>query len=220
MAQDPSGAACELILVGAGAFGREVAVWARDAARVHGAWKLRGFLDNRPEALACYGLEEPVLGAPETWQPAPHERFVCTIGDPAGKLKLCRSLEQRGARFATIVHPTAIVGPHCMIGDGSILCPYAVVTTHATLGRHVTLNLHATVGHDAVLGDGCTLNCHADVTGRAVLGEGVFLGSHASVLPGTKVGDYARIAAGSVALDKVSAGATVIGVPARRLPAG
>ena len=50
-----------------------------------------------------------------------------------------------------------------------------------------------------------------------MLGEGVFMGTHASVVPRIRVGDYAVIAAGSVAMWPVRAHSTVLGVPAIRI---
>jgi serine acetyltransferase len=61
------------------------------------------------------------------------------------------------------------------------------------------------------------LSCHSDVTGYARLGVGVLIGSHASVLPGATIGDFATIGAGSVVLKSAPSGATMVGVPARRL---
>jgi sugar O-acyltransferase (sialic acid O-acetyltransferase NeuD family) len=187
--------------------------WARDAG-----WQVAGFLDRNPEALSGFDLDVPVVGDPESYGPAAEEVFACAIGEPRIKLSLARALQQRGARFVNVIHPTAIVGPGNRLGVGIILCPYAVITTNVTLGDFVSLNLHGTIGHDATIGPGCTLNDHTDVTGGACLGEGVFLGSHASVLPGARVGDYARIGAGSTVVRSAKAGTTIVGVPGRRLP--
>jgi serine O-acetyltransferase len=47
------------------------------------------------------------------------------------------------------------------------------------------------------------------------IGEGVLIGAGAKVLGNIKVGDHARIAAGSVVLQDVGAYCTVAGVPAK-----
>lgn len=206
-----------LIIVGAGGFGREALGWAQAIPHEQRRWEMVGFLDSNPQALAGLAAPYPIIGDPLTYVPTDVDVFLCAIGDPAAKLHVCRSLRTRGAHFITFIHPTAVVGPDCVIGEGSVLCPGAVVTTNVTLGRFVVLNLSATVGHDATLGDGCTLNCHADVSGRATLGDGVFMGSHALVLPHAIVGDHAVIGAGSVVLRKVRARATVMGVPAKQI---
>ncbi|MGD6390580.1 DapH/DapD/GlmU-related protein, partial [Xanthomonas citri pv. citri] len=51
------------------------------------------------------------------------------------------------------------------------------------------------------------------------IGRDVWIGGGASLLPGVAVGDGALIGAGSVVTRDVPAGATVVGNPARVLPA-
>ena len=209
-----------LLIVGAGGFGREVLAWAEDIQTQGNVdWAIGGFLDANPRALEKFDIELPVVGDPQSYAPRPEDRFVCAVGDPAIKLRLGRSLQQRGAKFVNLIHPTTLVGPRCRYGVGTILCPFAALTVDVKLGDFVTINMRANVGHDAVLGDGCTLNVFCDVTGAARLGTGVFLGSHAVVAPRTVVEDWARIGAGSVALRRVRANSSVFGVPALRLDA-
>jgi sugar O-acyltransferase (sialic acid O-acetyltransferase NeuD family) len=204
--------------VGAGGFGREVLAWAQDIqADGNVDWTVGGFLDANPHALEKFGIDLPVVGDPQTYEPRADDRFICAVGDPATKLRLGRALQQRGATFTNLIHPMTLIGPRCRFGVGTILCPMAALTVDVTLGDFVTINMRANVGHDAVIGDGCTLNVFCDVTGGARLGTGVFMGSHASVTPRSVVEDWARIGAGSVVLRRVKANSSVFGVPAMRL---
>ena len=77
------------------------------------------------------------------------------------------------------------------------------------------------IGHNAVL---ATLNHNADPAKRANLipapiriGDKAWLGANVTILPGVTVGEGAVIAAGSVVTKDVPAGATVAGVPAKRI---
>jgi sugar O-acyltransferase (sialic acid O-acetyltransferase NeuD family) len=204
----------KLVIVGAGGFGREVSGWALQTQAGQQEWVLGGFLDGNPHALDSYNYEWPILGDPMNYRPSTDEVLLCAIGDPRTKLAVCRRLEEAGGRFATLVHPSAVIGRNTIVGRGCIICPGAVLTADVRIGNHVIVNACASVGHDAVIGDGCTLSGHADVTGFVKLGRGVFLGTHAAVLPKTGVGDFAVVGAGSVVLRNVKPGATVMGVPA------
>ena len=203
----------KLVIIGAGGFGREIFHWASDI--VQQEWCIGGFLDQNAMALAGFSGFPPIIGDPATYVPSRNDVFTCAVGDPKSKLRLCNSILERGGRFISLIHPTAVVGTMCNLGQGCIFCPGTVVTSNVSLGNFVTLNACATVGHDACIGDGCTLSGHADVTGAAMLGRGVFLGSHAVVLPKARVGDYATVGAGSVVLRSVKAHSTVFGVPAK-----
>lgn len=205
-----------LLIIGAGAFGREVLGWALHAEPTSD-WTIGGFLNSDPHSLDGFGFDQEIFGDPDNYLPTADDVFVCAIGDPTAKLRICRGIQERGGQFISLVHPTAVIGPNCELGEGAILCPYAVLTTNVTVGRFVTLNVSSSLGHDVVVGDGCTLSPHSDLTGRVQLGEGVLLGSHAVVLPGGQVGDFATVGAGSVVLRKVRPHTTVMGVPAKLL---
>jgi sugar O-acyltransferase (sialic acid O-acetyltransferase NeuD family) len=207
-----------LLIIGAGGFGREVLQWALDIQNQRDVdWEVGGFLDANPQAFANFEIDYSVLGNPESWQPTCNDRFICAIGDPTIRLRICRELQKRGAEFVSMIHPSAIVGSRCKIGTGTILCPGVTVTVDVTIGDFVVLNVRSCVGHDARVGDGCTVNDFCDVTGNAKLGEGVFLGSHSSVTPSAKVGDYARVGAGSVVVRRVREHTTVMGPTAKRI---
>lgn len=210
-----------LIIVGAGGFGREVHAWAAQTWGHRPDWEFGGFLDDNPSALTRFPSPTPgwvVLGSPAAWQPSPDERFLVAVGSPTVKRRLATLLSSRGAKWATLVHPSAIVGARVRIGEGSILCPGVVVTCDVRLGRWVSLNVSTAVGHDAVLEDYVQTSAFCDITGGTHLGEEAFLGSRVSVLPGQVVEKGATVGAGSVVVRRVKAGTTVFGVPARELP--
>lgn len=208
----------KLVIISAGNFGREVLGWAVDIANEQKAWEIAGFLDSRSDILDKYNCPFEIIGNPENYQPLEDDLFVCAIGDTAVKLEYSNKMESRGARFTTLIHPTVVIGPECKIGRGCIICPNTAITTNVTIGKHVIINLCSTIGHDVVIEEGCTLSNQTDINGYAKLGRGVFVGSHGSVLPGTEVGEFATVGAGSVVTQKVDSHTTVFGVPARRIP--
>ena len=209
----------QLVIIGAGGFGREVLDWARQS-EAHGRdWLVKGFLDDNPQALDRFSVGVPLLGSVAAYRPEADEVFVCAMGNVAAKRRCVEAIRGRGGEFVRVVHRTAVVSGAAVLGAGAILCPGSIVTANARLGDFVAVNLNSIVAHDAVVGDWSQLHCHVDITGGVVLGEGVLVGSHASVLPGVRVGDGAIVGAGAVVMRDVPAGATVYGSPARLLAA-
>lgn len=200
-----------LVIVGAGGFGREVAAWAEPL------FEVIGFQDDNPSALERFGSPYPILGP--SLSPPPSEEVKCliAIGSCLARKRVAQKLEAIGWKFATLIHPTSIIGPRVEIGEGTMICPMCILTTDIRVGRHVLLNCQTVLGHDCQIGDFCTLNCHSEVTGFGVLEEGVFLGTHAALTPGVRVGRQATVGAGSIAFRKVPEGTTVLGVPAQKL---
>lgn len=203
-----------LVIAAAGGFGRELAAYARDAG-LHVA----GFLDDDPNAAAALdGLdrEAGVLGPIGSYEPERDGELVAIgIGHVGTRLKVAEMLVARGARLATVVHPTAWVAPTATLGEGVAVAPFVCIGPGVRIGDLALLNTYASLGHDATLGRCCVLASYAVATGHSALEEQVFLATHAVVTPGTRVGAGARISAGAVVFHDVPAGALAAGNPAR-----
>ena len=214
----------KFVIMGAGGFGREVFAWLSHfiengmCSRAEDEqWEIAGFIDDDKKDLNCFGGFPKVLSKIDDFIPSDNVYVVCAIAAPRAKKVLTQKLIAKGAKFFTLVHPTAVIGPNVSIGRGSVICPFTVLSTDLNVGEFVTVNCGSTIGHDATVSDFCTLSPHSDVTGGVKLGEGVFLGSHAVVVPKVVIGDYAVVGASSVAIRKVAPGVTVFGVPAKRI---
>ncbi len=204
----------DLIIINAGKFGREVLAWAQDAIRAGAQWRIKGFLDGRPDALKGIDCGAAIIGTAGDYVPQQNDVFLPALGDPQSKQQYCRPILEKGGRFANLIHPTANIGPRVKLGRGIILAPFTSLTCDLEIGDFVTFGVFSGAGHDTRIDDWCQLSGHCGVNGNAVLEEGAFLGSHACILPGAKVGAWAFVGAGSVVLRRVAAGAKVFGNPA------
>ena len=103
--------------------------------------------------------------------------------------------------FQVDIHPAARMGSGLFLdhGTGIVIGETAVVGDEVSMLHAVTLG-----GTGAERGDR-----------HPKIGKGVLLGAGAKVLGNITVGDYAKVASGSVVLKDVPAGCTVAGVPAR-----
>jgi sugar O-acyltransferase (sialic acid O-acetyltransferase NeuD family) len=207
----------KLIIVGAGGFGREVLGYARDVQKIEPRWEIGGFLDDNNRALDNFNYNFPIIRSIQDYQPTENDVFVMALGTPAEKLAVADILIKRGARFISLIHPKAWIGSNVTLGIGCVVCPYTVITCDIRIGDFVTINVYASIGHDSLIGDGCTLSSYASIAGAVKLGNGVYVGIHGCILNGTEIGDFAMIGAGSMVLKHVKPGATVIGVPAKRV---
>lgn len=203
-----------VVIVGAGGFGREVLQWLRDAAAAGSKQVVRGFLDDTGPDLSAFGLEVPVLGPVDAGVLDGGDRCILAIGDPAARLALAERLEAAGARFTTLVHPSAVVAPSAKLGKGVVVCPFGFIGPDATLEAHALLNVRASVGHDARIGRAAVLSPHSFVGGAAEIAEAAMLGSAAMVLPRQRVGAGAHVAPGAVVHSAVPAGVLALGNPA------
>ena len=119
-----------------------------------------------------------------------------------GRDLLAQHLQSRSSRlFQVDIHPAARVGSGVFIDHGT-----GVV-----------------IGETAVVGDDCSILQDVTLGGTGKeqgdrhpkIGRGVLISAGAKVLGNIKVGDEARIGAGSVVLTDVPARCTAVGVPAK-----
>jgi sugar O-acyltransferase (sialic acid O-acetyltransferase NeuD family) len=205
----------QLLLIGAGGCGREVAALVQHTNRITRAWKVLGYLDDDP---ALQGTEVgglPVLGGLEAIASYPEARCLCCVADPMARAQLVARAGPLGARWAIFVHHTALVIDGATMGEGCIVYPFAALTVDSQLGAHVHVQCYSAVGHDSHVGDCVSLAAYVDVSGHVTIGEAAFVGSSTSLLPGVKVGAQAVVGAGSVVSKDVPDRAIAEGVPAR-----
>lgn len=206
----------DLIIVGASGFGREALQIVKDINKVKQTWNILGFLDDDPKALDGYECDYSVIGSIQEWNPKETEHYVMAIAYPAVKEKVTKLLEGRGAKFVSIIHPTAIIGSFNAIGRGAVIYPYAKITVNVNIGDFVTI-LGSSIGHDVEVGDYSTITGMCAINGHVTIGKKVFVGSHAVIAPGKKIGEDAYIGNGSVVISSIRPGYKVFGNPARKI---
>lgn len=207
-----------IIIVGAGRFGRELCCWLEQVLDP-ASMRIAGFLDDTrapaPQLNDDYAY--PLLGPIDGHAIGEAELFLLAMAEPAAKLRIAASLTARGAAFFTLIHPSAVLARTAKLGQGVVICPFAMLSADSMVGDFVTINSYSSIGHDAVIGAGTTLSSHVDITGGVVVDDGVFFGSSAVVLPQLHVGSGATVGAGAVVMRQVAAGATVYTMPAKKL---
>lgn len=192
--------------MGAGDSGQELFSWASPHFTSWG-YEFLGFIDDN---------KAEVLGKIVEYRPRKEEVFICAIAKPSTRIKICKMLENLGAHFINLIHPTAIVHSK-ILSKGVVISPFVYVANQVVLGDHVFLNTFSSIGHDVEVGEGSNISSHCDLTGHVKVGKEVFMGSHSCVIPKKVISDNAVIGAGSAVVKNVPAFSTVMGVPAKRL---
>lgn len=206
-----------IVLVGGGAFAREVLCWIEQAQAAQALPERLGYLDREATLAGNGRYNLDYLGDIAEFTPGPHDRLVMAVGDPHGKRHTAEILSGRGGTFQSIIHPSAVIASTARIGHGCVICPLSLVSADANVADLVSINTMSSVGHDVQVGQYTTLSSHVDLMGSVVVEDLVFLGSGSRVLPKVKVKAGAKIGAGSVVGRTVKEGATMYTSFARRL---
>jgi len=211
---ETSAATKNLVIISAGKLGREAFTWATQAIAAGAPLRIKGFLDDRADALDGYRYDAGILGDVDRYTIEEDDVFIGAIGDPQDKPRYYRPIIERGGRFVNVIHPLANVGTNVRLGTGILLAPFTSITCDVTVGNHVSVGAFTNLAHDTGIGDWCQISNHCGVCGNSKVEEGAFLGSHACIIPRINVGAWAYVGAGSVVVRNVPPYSKVFGNPA------
>ncbi len=140
---------------------------------------------------------------------------ILGFGDAGGRAAALQRVREAGLALPPIVHATAFVSPSAAVEEGAQILAGAYVGPDAYLGPGTLVNTRAIIEHDCRLEAAAVVAPGAVLLGRTQIGAGASIGANATVLPDRIVGARAVVGAGAVVTREVSAGALVVGVPAR-----
>jgi sugar O-acyltransferase (sialic acid O-acetyltransferase NeuD family) len=211
----------ELIIIGAGGSSQQIAEAVEQVNLRQPRWNLLGFLDDDPAKLGKTILGLKVLGPVVTARQY-SARFIIGMAnarDPGRREKVLSSIGIDSERFATVIHPSAIVSRHARVGIGTAIMQNVVINQNSIVGDHVIILHNVSIGHDVTIEDFATISPDSVITGTCRIGSGAYIGAGSAINNGCIVNRTAVVGLGSVVTKDVPAGWIVVGNPATRLMA-
>jgi UDP-3-O-[3-hydroxymyristoyl] glucosamine N-acyltransferase len=116
--------------------------------------------------------------------PAPTGSFSAVIAVSETRIALAKltALFDPGPPHEGGIHPTALVAPDAVLGDGVNIGPYAVVGPRAHIGDRTTIMPQVTIGAEAAIGTDCLLHSGVRIGHQCRLGDRVIV--HGNVVIG------------------------------------
>jgi sugar O-acyltransferase (sialic acid O-acetyltransferase NeuD family) len=203
----------DLIIIGAGGLGREVAWLVERINQDKRSWNLLGFVDDSEELQGKEINGYKVLGKSK-WllEQKSGMEVVCAVGSSLIRKKITEGLED--IKFATLIDPSVIGSDRVKIGCGCIICAGTIMTVDISLDDHVIINPNCTIGHDSDLKKFVTLYPSVNVSGNTLLGECVEVGTGSQIIQNKKIGRGTIVGAGAVVVKDLPESCTAIGIPA------
>ena len=212
----------KLIIIGGYGNGTVVQSTVEDVNQQKKRWNLIGFLnDNETGSINGY----PVLGkidkeTTDRFLEDPEVYFFYTLISVKMNHKFIGKLHDLKIpkeRFATIIHPTAVISKFAEIGYGTSIQPLVSVGPNTKIGNHVQIYAQAMIGHGSKLNDYSYVATNAIVGADVQLMEGAYMGSNATTLEFVKLGKWSLTGIGAVVLKDVPDYAKMVGNPARQI---
>lgn len=206
----------DIIIIGAGGFGREVKCLIEDINKSlpKKKYNVIGFIDDGLEkGMDIHDLQ--VLGGMD-YLLALEEKpsLVLGIGTPRTKESIQISLKDYD--FPNIIHPSVdIDGCNISIGNGCVICKGSILTCDINIGNFVTINLMCSIGHDAVIKNFSSLMPSVNISGEVLIEKNVFIGTGAKVINRLTIGSNTIVGAGAVVSKSLPMNCTAVGIPAK-----
>lgn len=199
-----------LIVLGAGDLGKDVAWLVERINEKEAEWNLLGFTDISDEE---YFQGYPILGKDDVVKEYPDVYVVCAVANLALKEKIMNELPDN-VHIATLIDPSAIIHKSAVIEEGSMIFANALVGVGAHVGKNCIVLHNSAVNHDVKLGDYSIVYPNATISGKCTIGKNVQIGTGASLIQGITVCDNANIGVGAAVFTKITKPGTTVGNPA------
>lgn len=200
-----------IIIIGAGGHGAELDEYIQYSNQLKRLveYKVIGFLDDNPDNYSNYSLSAPLLGGVRNHTIRHDCAYLMGIANLKYRKLFVEQFLEQGATFIKLIHPTAYISPSASIGLGAVIGPMANIGPNVTLGDFTLINSRCSMGHDTHLGKFNFISPNVSFSGFTTIGDENLFGINSATIPGIKVGNRNKIAAGMV-LDKNIGDDTVV----------
>lgn len=207
----------DIVIYGAGGFGREVACLIQTINKVNTEWNFIGFIDDEQESGTCceYGQ---VLGGLQYLNTYDRKlAVVIAIGSSAALQDLSTRIVNPKIYFPNMIAPGVIFHDEnsVLLGKGNIILFHSIISCNVRLGNFNLLNNDVMVGHDSEIGDFNVLNPSTRISGNVRIGDMNFFGVCSVILQKLIIGNNTRIAANSCVMRNTKDKGLYIGTPAQ-----
>ncbi len=186
-----------VLVIGAGGHAKVVIDALRLSQRT-----IAGLLDPAlPPGTQIEGCE--VLGGDDVVERSGREEVVLANGiggtkSTEGRDAVYRLFRTKGYRFATVVHPSAVLSRSAALGEGAQVMAGCIVQPGARVGANSIVNTHASVDHDCRIGESVHIAPGVTLSGSVEIGDCSHIGTGAVVIQGVIIGRNSLVAAGAV----------------------
>ncbi len=209
----------DIVIYGAGGFGREIACLLKRINGVNLQWNLVGFIDDglSPGESNEYGV---VLGGKDYLNASKTPLSVAmAIGKPQSVKKIIESVSNPFVDFPNLMAPDVIFldKDNVSLGRGNIFCSGCLVSCNTHIGDFNSFNDYVSIGHDTTIGNYNAFMTATRVSGIVTIGDCNFFGVNSCMVQGVRIGSNTTVAAGSAIMRRTKDGYTYIGIPASAL---
>ncbi|QJB40653.1 acetyltransferase [Chitinophaga oryzae] len=144
---------------------------------------------------------------------------IVAIGDNTDRANMVSRIKAvaPGFKFVNACHPSSVVSPRAIIGEGNVLCANVVINTNTTIGNFCIVNTASSIDHDNQIMDFTSIAPGVTTGGNVNIGANTAIGIGAVIKHRINIGEQCVVGAGAVVLSDVSPRSVWYGTPARKI---
>lgn len=203
----------DLIILGAGGTAFDLIDIAKAMNKCELQWNILGYLDDNKElhGKSVYGF--PVLGSITQSGSFKNAYFASSIGD-AYRPQLRKTVRDKvpftNEKFASLIHPTAIISETASIEPGAVIYGYVTLSGAVHVGHDVFLCGNTFLGHECVIGNHCVLSVGNFLASDVHIGDCCYLGVGVMIRHQMKIGENCLIGMGTRVVKSVPPNSKII----------
>jgi len=209
----------DIVIYGAGGFGREIACLLNAINKIDPQWNLIGFIDDGV-LIGTGNRFGKVLGDLAFLNNYQQQlAVIISVANPAILQKLAVTITNNNIYFPNIIAPNVNIfdNESFKIGRGNLIFFGCRISCDVSMGDFNLLNGAVSLGHDVKLGNYNVLGPSTRISGDTQIGDQNFFGVQAIVLQGFKIGNETRIGVNSVIMRNTKDHSLYHGNPAKRI---
>lgn len=196
----------DLIILGAGGTAFDLIDIAIAMNKIERQWNILGYLDDNKELLGktVYGF--PVLGSIPLSEKYKDAYFASSIGDayrPKLRMIVRKKVPFDNERFASLIHPTAIISESATIEPGAVIYGNVTLSGKVHVGHDVFLCGNTFLGHECVIGNHCVLSVGDFLASDVQVGDCCYLGVGVMIRHQIEIGENCLIGMGTKVVKNV-----------------
>ena len=206
----------DIVIIGAGGFGREVKVLIDAINEKKPIYNFLGYFDDGFEKGSLINGFKVLGQISEVNNFNKDIQVAIAVGTPKTKEQIVNKLQNEHIHFPTLIHPSVIYSTDTVtIGKGAIICAGCIITCNIVIHDFVILNLMCSVGHDTVIKEYTSIMPGVNISGEVLINSRGYIGTGAKIINQLEIGTNTTIGAGAVVSKSIPSNCIAVGVPAR-----
>jgi sugar O-acyltransferase (sialic acid O-acetyltransferase NeuD family) len=207
----------QLVIIGAGGFGREVSEIAKNCIGYGSIFLIKGFIDDDIYALDNFDDYPKIISTIKEYTVVDNDVFICAIGSLKTASLLINLMLKKNAVFFNLIHNDSEIRKNVKMGIGIIIGSGTIISTDVKIGDFTQIMSNCIIGHDTTIEDFCRVGDMVFIGGNSKIKSTTFIAVNSTILENINIAESSIIGAGSVLIKSIKHSGTYFGNPAKKI---